>query len=50
MSDCPLDCGCYSGIGNCKFCSQKMDCILMAILQKVESIELVLEKMAGKTA
>ena len=49
MSDCPLASGCYSGIGNCKFCSQKADCILLAILQKMENLERVIEKMAGQT-
>ena len=48
MSDCPLNDGCYSG--NCEFCSQKMDCVLLAILQKVANLESVIEKMAGQTA
>jgi hypothetical protein len=48
MSTCPLNDGC--SLGNCEFCSQKMDCILLAILQKVESLERVIEKMAGQTA
>ena len=48
MSTCPLNDGC--SLGNCEFCSQKMDCILLAILQKVESLELVIEKIAGQTA
>ena len=48
MSTCPLENECYSG--NCKFCIQKMDCVLLAILQKVESLERVVEKMASQTA
>ena len=48
MSTCPLNDGC--SLGNCEFCSQKMDCILLAILQKVESLERVIEKMVGQTA
>ena len=48
MSTCPLNNGC--SLGNCEFCSQKMDCVLLAILQKVESLERVIEKMAGQTA
>lgn len=50
MSDCPLDNGCSSGIANCKFCDRKMDCVLLAILQKVEKLESVIEKMASQTA
>jgi len=48
MSDCPLDDGCYSG--NCEFCSQKMDCVLLAILKKVENLESIIERMASQTA
>jgi hypothetical protein len=47
MSTCPLDEGC--NLDNCKFCAQKMDCILLAILQKVESIERRMEKVASQT-
>ena len=47
MCACPLNNGC--SLGNCEFCSQKMDCVLLAILQKVESLERVIEKMAGQT-
>ena len=48
MSTCPLNDGC--SLGNCEFCSQKMDCILLAILQKVERLERVIEGVASQTA
>jgi len=48
MSACPLKDGC--SLGNCKFCSQKMDCILVAILQKVESLEHVIEETVSQSA
>jgi hypothetical protein len=48
MSTCPLNNGC--SLGNCEFCSQKTDCILMAILQKVERLKLAMEKLTGQTA
>ena len=48
MSTCPLNGGC--SLGNCEFCSQKMDCILLAILKKVESLERVMERLASQTA
>ena len=48
MSVCPLDDGCY--LGNCEFCSQKMDCVLLAILKKVANLERVIEKMASQAA
>lgn len=48
MSTCPFDDGCYRG--NCEFCSQKVDCVLLAILQKVANLERIMEKIAGQTA
>ena len=48
MPACPFNEGCLSG--NCEFCSQKTDCVLLAILQKVENLELAIENMAGKTS
>jgi hypothetical protein len=48
MSACPLNDGC--SLGNCEFCSQKADCVLLAILQKVESLERVIERLASQTA
>ena len=48
MSECPLNNGCYSG--NCEFCSQKMDGVLLAILQKVVNLERAIKKMASQTA
>ena len=44
MSDCPLNEGCY--LSNCQFCDKKMDCVLLAILQKVEKLESAMEEMA----
>jgi hypothetical protein len=46
MSACPLNDECYSG--NCELCDQKMDCVLLTILQKVESLERVIEQMASQ--
>ena len=48
MSTCPLDDGCNSG--NCQFCEQKMDCVLLAILQKVENLERIIEKKTSQAA
>lgn len=48
MSTCPLDKEC--SLGNCEFCSQKADCVLLAILQKVANLERVIENLAGQTA
>jgi hypothetical protein len=47
MSTCPLDNGCLSG--NCEFCSQKADCVLLAILQKVANLESAVENLARQT-
>lgn len=44
---CPLKDGCT--LGNCQFCGQKEDCVLMAILRKVDDLEGVLEKIARQT-
>jgi len=35
---CPLD-SCQGSIGNCKFCSSKSECILIAILEKLANLE-----------
>jgi len=48
MSTCPLNNGC--SLGNCEFCSQKADCVLLALLQKVETLERVIERVASQTA
>jgi hypothetical protein len=48
MSACPPNDGCLSG--NCEFCGQKGDCVLLAILRKVSNLESIIEKMAGQTA
>ena len=48
MQSCPFDDGSYSG--NCEFCNQNTDCVLLAILQKVKTLELLVEKMASQTA
>ena len=48
MSTCPLNDGC--SLGNCQFCEQKMDCVLLAILQKVANLENTIEKIASQTA
>lgn len=48
MSTCPLNNECASS--NCEFCSQKADCVLLAILQKVANLERVIENLAGQTA
>ena len=47
MSTCPLNNGC--SLGNCEFCDQKGDCVLLAVLKKVEYLESVIVKMAGQT-
>lgn len=44
---CPLRDGCTSG--NCEFCGQKEDCVLVAILRKVADLEDLIEKMARQT-
>jgi hypothetical protein len=33
--------------GNCQFCAEKGDCVLLATLQKVEKLENALEKVTG---
>ena len=45
MPDCPL----YEGFNsdNCQFCSQKTDCMLLVILEKIANIESVIEKIAA---
>jgi hypothetical protein len=48
MSACPLNSGCNTG--NCQFCDQKGDCVLLAILQKVANLESIMASMAGQTA
>jgi len=48
MSTCLLNNGC--SLGNCEFCSQKADCVLLAILQKVETLERVIERLTNQTA
>ena len=41
---CPLD---QEGfLGNCDGCTQRVDCILLTILQRVERIEVSIEKLA----
>ncbi|MFA5317805.1 MAG: hypothetical protein WC369_10355 [Dehalococcoidales bacterium] len=42
MSLCPLDNMC--ALGNCEFCSQKEDCVLLAIFQKITKLELIMAK------
>ena len=44
MSNCPLVSEC--SLGNCTFCTQNMDCILLAILKRVEDLEAIIEKKA----
>ena len=44
MSNSPVNQGC--SLSNCQFCDQKMDCVLLAILQKVEKLESAIEEMA----
>ena len=44
MITCPLVSEC--SLGNCAFCTQNTDCILLAILKKVEGLEIVIAKMA----
>jgi hypothetical protein len=34
--------------GNCKFCDQQGDCVLLAIMQKVNHLESIVAKTAGK--
>ena len=48
MSACPSNNGCL--LGNCEFCDQKSDCVLLAILNKMANLESIIEKMAGQTA
>jgi len=45
MSTCPLNTECC--LGNCEFCSQKGDCILMALFKKVENLENTLAQLAA---
>ena len=33
-------------LGNCEGCTQRVDCILLTILQRVERIEASIEKLA----
>jgi hypothetical protein len=33
--------------GNCQFCGEKGDCVLLAILEKVKKLENALEKITG---
>jgi len=47
MSASPPNDGCLTG--NCQFCGQKDDCVLLAILKKVDSLESMVERMAGQT-
>ncbi len=45
MSTCPLKDGEYPG--NCQFCEQKEDCILVNILHKVENLEKALDRIVS---
>jgi hypothetical protein len=38
--------GCLSG--NCKFCGQNTDCVLLAVLQKVTGLEDALKQISGQ--
>jgi len=44
---CPIKDECLTG--NCRFCDQKEGCVLMTILQKVTSLESIIEKTASQT-
>ena len=46
MANNPVSQGC--SLGNCQFCENNMDCVLLSILQKIESLENALEKVAGQ--
>jgi len=46
MTNCPLKEGCFPG--NCKFCDQRMDCILLTILQKLDQLEIALAEAQPK--
>ncbi len=46
MINCPIKESCYPG--NCQFCDQRMDCILLAILQKLEKLEVALSEIQPK--
>ncbi|MFC1947418.1 hypothetical protein ACFLXY_05810 [Chloroflexota bacterium] len=48
MSNSPASQGC--SLNNCQFCDLAMDCVFLAILQKVEKLENELEKMAVQPA
>lgn len=37
MNNCPLVTNC--NLGNCDLCEEKADCILLAILSRLESLE-----------
>lgn len=43
MSTCPLDAGCA---GNCQFCVQKTDCILLALLHRLENLEASIQELS----
>jgi len=45
MSTCPLDMHGYPG--NCAFCSQKDDCVLLTILQKVQDLETAVQQLTN---
>lgn len=36
--------------GNCQFCGQNTDCVLLAILQKVKNLENALAQVAAQTS
>ena len=44
MSNSPVSQGC--SLGNCQFCDLGLDCVFLAILQKVEKLENELERLA----
>jgi hypothetical protein len=39
--------GCLTG--NCQFCGQNSDCVLLAILQKVKNLENAIAQMANQS-
>lgn len=36
--------------GNCQFCGQKGDCVLLNILKKVENLENIIERLNSQVA
>lgn len=47
MTASPPNEGCLTG--NCEFCGQKEDCVLLAILRKVDNLERIIERLAAQT-